>query len=210
MYRDMVAAGTVDNDIILSALDRTGLLLFSSGQGPFYQTGLGLIRDVKANNKQLYDNLAVVPAPVGASGVVGKGLIMTSEGKAAKARSAQCGNGPTVIAGSIKVDGMLGPFAAHFQLAPVPQIAGHLTGGENACDLVEGQLRQWVVRVHVNTWGILSPRARVPAASDADIERTIAGKPLEGLDLGLPRVVRHRREKGDSRLNAVDPGRRAP
>ena len=75
MYRDMVAAGTVDNDIILSALDRTGLLLFSSGQGPFYQTGLGLIRDVKANNKQLYDNLAVVPAPVGASGVVGKGLM---------------------------------------------------------------------------------------------------------------------------------------
>jgi putative chitobiose transport system substrate-binding protein len=75
MYRDMVRDGTVDNDIILSALDRTGLLLFSSGQGPFYQTGLGLIRDVKANNKQLYDNLAVVPAPVGASGVIGKGLM---------------------------------------------------------------------------------------------------------------------------------------
>jgi ABC-type glycerol-3-phosphate transport system substrate-binding protein len=59
----------------VSALDRTGLLLFSSGQAPFYQTGLGLIRDVKANNSQLYGNLAVVPAPVGASGVIGKGLM---------------------------------------------------------------------------------------------------------------------------------------
>jgi putative chitobiose transport system substrate-binding protein len=74
MYRDMVAAGTVDNDILTATQDRTGLLLFSSGQAPFYQTGLGLIRDVKANNSQLYSNLAVVPAPVGASGVVGKGL----------------------------------------------------------------------------------------------------------------------------------------
>ncbi len=78
MYRDMVAAGTVDNDIIVNASDRTGLLLFSSGQAPFYATGLNLIRDVKANNSQLYDNLAVAPAPVGASGVVGKGLMSIS------------------------------------------------------------------------------------------------------------------------------------
>ena len=74
MYRDMVVAGTVDNDIITNASDRTGLLLFSSGQAPFYATGLNLIRDVKANNSQLYGNLAVAPAPIGASGVVGKGL----------------------------------------------------------------------------------------------------------------------------------------
>lgn len=74
MYRDMVAAGTVDNGILTTTDDRVGLLLFSSGQAPFYATGLNLIRDVKANNSQLYSNLAVAPAPIGASGVVGKGL----------------------------------------------------------------------------------------------------------------------------------------
>jgi putative chitobiose transport system substrate-binding protein len=73
MYADMVKAGTVDKDILTAAEDRTALLLFSSGQAPFFQTAPNLIRVVKANNSQLYGDLAVVPAPVGKSGVVGKG-----------------------------------------------------------------------------------------------------------------------------------------
>lgn len=73
MYVDMVKAGTVDNSILTSANDREGLLLFSAGQAPFYQTGPNLIREVKSNNSQLYGNLAVVQAPLGKSGVAGKG-----------------------------------------------------------------------------------------------------------------------------------------
>ena len=75
MYVDMVAAGTVDNTALTTKDDRVGLLIFSAGQAPFYQTGPNLIREVKANNAQLYEDLAVVPAPVGKSGVVGKGLM---------------------------------------------------------------------------------------------------------------------------------------
>jgi ABC-type glycerol-3-phosphate transport system substrate-binding protein len=78
MYVDMVKAGTVDSSIITTSDDRVGLLTFSSGQAPFYQTGLGLIRDVKANNPDLYANMAVAPAPVGKSGVTGKGLMSIS------------------------------------------------------------------------------------------------------------------------------------
>ena len=75
MYVDMVAAGTVDNTALTTKDDRVGLLIFSAGQAPFYQTGLNLIREVKANNASLYEDLAVVPAPVGKSGVLGKGLM---------------------------------------------------------------------------------------------------------------------------------------
>jgi putative chitobiose transport system substrate-binding protein len=75
MYADMVAAGTVDNTALTTKDDRVGLLIFSAGQAPFYQTGPNLIREVKANNAQLYEDLAVVPAPVGKSGVLGKGLM---------------------------------------------------------------------------------------------------------------------------------------
>jgi ABC-type glycerol-3-phosphate transport system substrate-binding protein len=75
MYVDMVKAGTVDNTALTTSDDRVGLLIFSAGQAPFYQTGPNLIRDVKSNNATLYGDLAVVPAPVGASGVVGKGLM---------------------------------------------------------------------------------------------------------------------------------------
>jgi putative chitobiose transport system substrate-binding protein len=75
MYADMVAAGTVDNTALTTSDDRVGLLIFSAGQAPFYQTGPNLIRDVKSNNATLYGDLAVVPAPVGASGVLGKGLM---------------------------------------------------------------------------------------------------------------------------------------
>jgi ABC-type glycerol-3-phosphate transport system substrate-binding protein len=78
MYVDMVTAGTVDKSIITVSDDRVGLLTFSSGNAPFYQTGLGLIRDVKANNPDLYNNMAVAPAPVGKSGVTGKGLMAIS------------------------------------------------------------------------------------------------------------------------------------
>jgi ABC-type glycerol-3-phosphate transport system substrate-binding protein len=75
MYVDMVAAGTVDNAALTTKDDRVGLLIFSAGQAPFYQTGPNLIREVKANNAQLYEDLAIAPAPVGKSGVIGKGLM---------------------------------------------------------------------------------------------------------------------------------------
>jgi len=72
MYADMVKDGTVDNTALTTKDDRTGLLIFSAGQAPFYQTGPNLIREVKANNAQLYGDLAVVPAPVGKSGEIGR------------------------------------------------------------------------------------------------------------------------------------------
>ena len=58
--------------------DRVGLDLFTSGKAAFYNTGPNLIRDVRANNPGMYGYLAVVPAPVGKSGVVGKGLMAMS------------------------------------------------------------------------------------------------------------------------------------
>jgi putative chitobiose transport system substrate-binding protein len=83
-YVDMVKAGTVDNDVLVTPLDRVGLLVFSAGQAPFYQTGPNLARDVKANNPTLYGELAMKPAPVGLSGVLGKGLMSISVNKTAK------------------------------------------------------------------------------------------------------------------------------
>jgi putative chitobiose transport system substrate-binding protein len=78
LYRDMVAAGTVDNTALTTTDDRTGLLLFSAGQAPFYQTGPNLIREVKSNNETLYNDLATAMAPLGKSGVTGKGLMSIS------------------------------------------------------------------------------------------------------------------------------------
>jgi len=78
MYVDMVKAGTVDNTTLTTTDDRTGLLLFSAGQAPFYATGPNLIRDVKSNNAQLYADLATAPSPLGKSGVTGKGLMSIS------------------------------------------------------------------------------------------------------------------------------------
>jgi len=69
MYVDMVKDGLVDTDALTTALDRVGLLIFSAGQAPFYQTGPQLIRVVKSNNPDLYDNLAIAPLPLGKSGV---------------------------------------------------------------------------------------------------------------------------------------------
>ena len=77
-YVDMVKAGTVDNTTLTTTDDRVGLLLFSAGQAPFYQTGPNLIRDVKSNNAQLYGDLAVAMAPLGKSNVTGKGLMAIS------------------------------------------------------------------------------------------------------------------------------------
>jgi ABC-type glycerol-3-phosphate transport system substrate-binding protein len=78
MYVDMVKAGTVDNTTLTTTDDRTGLLLFSAGQAPFYATGPNLIRDVKSNNAELYNDLATAPAPLGKSNVTGKGLMSIS------------------------------------------------------------------------------------------------------------------------------------
>lgn len=75
MYVDMVKAGTVDRTALVTDQDRIGLDLFTSGKAPFYATGPNLIRDVRANNPGLYGYLSVVPAPLGKSGVVNKGLM---------------------------------------------------------------------------------------------------------------------------------------
>lgn len=75
MYVDMVKAGTVDKTVLVTDQDRVGLDLFTSGKAAFYQTGPNLIREVRANNPGLYGYLATVPAPVGKSGVLGKGLM---------------------------------------------------------------------------------------------------------------------------------------
>jgi putative chitobiose transport system substrate-binding protein len=77
-YVGMVKAGTVDKTVLVTDQDRVGLDLFTSGKAAFYDTGPNLIRDVRANNPGLYGYLAVVPSPVGKSGVVGKGLMAIS------------------------------------------------------------------------------------------------------------------------------------
>jgi ABC-type glycerol-3-phosphate transport system substrate-binding protein len=74
----MVNAGTVDKTVLVTDQDRVGLDLFTSGQAAFYNTGPNLIREVRANNPALYGYLGVVPAPVGKSGIVGKGLMALS------------------------------------------------------------------------------------------------------------------------------------
>ncbi len=84
MYVDMVKAGTVDKTVLVTDQDRTGLDLFTSGKAAFYATGPNLIREVRANNPGLYGYLAVVPAPVGKSGVIGKGLMSISAKKDTK------------------------------------------------------------------------------------------------------------------------------
>jgi len=78
MYADMVKDGTVDKTALVTDQDRIGLDLFTSGQSAFYATGPNLIREVRANNPGLYGYLAAVPAPVGKSGVLGKGLMSIS------------------------------------------------------------------------------------------------------------------------------------
>jgi len=83
-YVDMVKDGTLDKTVLVAEQDRTGLDLFVSGKAAFYQTGPNLIREVRSNNPGLYGYLAVVQAPVGKSGVVGKGLMGISVKKDTK------------------------------------------------------------------------------------------------------------------------------
>jgi putative chitobiose transport system substrate-binding protein len=78
MYVDMVKAGTVDNTVLTTNDDRVGLNAFSAGAAAFYATGPNLARAVKDTNATLYGNLGMVPAPLGASGVSGKGLMSIS------------------------------------------------------------------------------------------------------------------------------------
>lgn len=78
MYVDMVNAGTVDNTILTTNDDRVGLNAFAAGNAAFYLTGPNLARTVKDQNATLYENLAMVPAPLGKSGVSGKGLMSLS------------------------------------------------------------------------------------------------------------------------------------
>jgi ABC-type glycerol-3-phosphate transport system substrate-binding protein len=68
MYVDMVKAGVVDRTALMTDQDRVALDLFTTGKAGFFQTGPQLIREVRANNPGLYGYLAVVPAPIGASG----------------------------------------------------------------------------------------------------------------------------------------------
>jgi putative chitobiose transport system substrate-binding protein len=84
MYVGMVKDGTVDKNALVTKEDRVGLDLFTSGQAPFYATGPNLIREVRKNNPGLYGYLAVVPSPLGKSGVAGKGLMALSVKKDTK------------------------------------------------------------------------------------------------------------------------------
>jgi putative chitobiose transport system substrate-binding protein len=87
MYVGMVKDGTVDKTVLLgdpATADRAGLDLFTSGKAAFYATGPNLIREVRKNNPGLYGFLAVVPSPLGKSGVAGKGLMSISVKKDTK------------------------------------------------------------------------------------------------------------------------------
>ncbi|HLC35513.1 MAG TPA: sugar ABC transporter substrate-binding protein [Anaerolineales bacterium] len=70
MYVDMVKAGVVDRTALMTDQDRVALDLFTTGKAAFFQTGPQLIREVRTNNPGLYGYLAVVPAPLGASGAM--------------------------------------------------------------------------------------------------------------------------------------------
>jgi putative chitobiose transport system substrate-binding protein len=78
IYAQMVKDESVDLTALTTTQDRIGLALFESGLSPFYASGPNLARDVKDQNATLYDNLDIAPAPVGKSGVVGKGLMSIS------------------------------------------------------------------------------------------------------------------------------------
>lgn len=81
MYVGMINDKTLDKTVLLgdpAAADRIGLDLFTSGKAAFYATGPNLIREVRKNNPALYGYLAVVPSPLGKSGVAGKGLMAIS------------------------------------------------------------------------------------------------------------------------------------
>ncbi len=68
MYVDMVKAGTVDRNALVTTDDRVGLQLFTSGNAAFYQTGPQLIRTVRTDNPGLYGYLDIAQMPDGVSG----------------------------------------------------------------------------------------------------------------------------------------------
>ena len=79
MYVDMVKAGTVDNTVLTTdRRPRRAQRLRRGQRRRSTQTGPNLARDVKDQNATLYDNLAMVPAPLGKSNVTGKGLMSIS------------------------------------------------------------------------------------------------------------------------------------
>jgi putative chitobiose transport system substrate-binding protein len=84
MYVDMVKAATVDNTVLTTNDDRVGLNAFAAGNAAFYATGPNLARTVKDQNATLYGNLAMAQAPLGKSGVSGKGLMSISVKKDTK------------------------------------------------------------------------------------------------------------------------------
>ena len=84
LYVQMVKDESVDITALTTKEDRIGLALFESGISPFYASGPNLARDVKDTNATLYDDLDIAPAPVGKSGVVGKGLHSISVNKDTK------------------------------------------------------------------------------------------------------------------------------
>ena len=84
MYVDMVKAGTVDTEVLTTEVDRVALNAFAAGTSAFYAAGPNLARVVKDTNATLYENLAMVPSPLGLSGVAGKGLMSISVNKATK------------------------------------------------------------------------------------------------------------------------------
>ena len=84
MYVDMVKAGTVDTEVLTTEVDRVALNAFAAGTSAFYAAGPNLARVIKDTNATLYENLAMVPSPLGLSGVAGKGLMSISVNKATK------------------------------------------------------------------------------------------------------------------------------
>jgi putative chitobiose transport system substrate-binding protein len=84
MYVDMVNAGTVDTEVLTTEVDRVALNAFAAGTSAFYAAGPNLARVVKDTNATLYGNLAMVPTPLGLSGVAGKGLMSISVNKSTK------------------------------------------------------------------------------------------------------------------------------
>ena len=84
MYVDMVKDGTVDSVVLTTNEDRVGLNAFAAGTSAFYAAGPNLARVVKDTNETLYNNLAMVPSPIGLSGVAGKGLHSISVNKTTK------------------------------------------------------------------------------------------------------------------------------
>ena len=70
---------TVEQETAVGAVAQDdGRVLVKLVESPFYATGPNLARQVKDQNSTLYENLAMVPQPLGKSNVAGKGLMSLS------------------------------------------------------------------------------------------------------------------------------------